>query len=226
MQSHYFRAQNSKNLAATKSTEHNCEQRETVETMSDASPLTKRLSGNHDEGVSPVNVEENERLEENDGENGEEQSLPTTPASVSQPIQQQPLTPQPVPIQPYYPYPYPQYPGVPYHFPPNNTTVYQDCSTMTDPPADSRRNRGGVTEPFPEKLHRMLTVCEQEGLGDIASFFPHGRAFAIHKPRMFQEKIMKRFFRQTRLTSFQRQLNLYGFHRISTGPDHGGKCLC
>jgi len=59
-------------------------------------------------------------------------------------------------------------------------------------------------------------------MADIVSFFAHGRAFAIHKPRRFVSDIMPKFFRQTRLTSFQRQLNLYGFRRISQGPDNGG----
>jgi hypothetical protein len=96
----------------------------------------------------------------------------------------------------------------------------------------------------------MLEVTEREGLADVVSFFSHGRAFAIHKPRRFVQEIMPRFFRQTRLTSFQRQLNLYGkrtrkfdlvqfflikndansslsqtlsgFRRISQGPDNGG----
>jgi len=139
---------------------------------------------------------------------------------------------------PYFSYPY-HYPHVPppgYAPPPihqphvdynmytgsQNPHVYTDASTMTDPAPDTRRNRGGVTEPFPEKLHRMLDAAEREGLSDVVSFFSHGRAFAIHKPRRFVSEVMHRFFRQTRLTSFQRQLNLYGFRRISTGPDNGG----
>ena len=139
-----------------------------------------------------------------------------------------PHAPGPPPPHAYYPYPYAYAGAYAMGPPPTDYTgtldpsVYTDASSTTDPAPDTRRNRGGVTEPFPEKLHRMLDGVEREGLSDVVSFFSHGRAFAIHKPRRFVSEIMPRFFRQSRLTSFQRQLNLYGFRRISQGPDNGG----
>lgn len=85
-----------------------------------------------------------------------------------------------------------------------------------------RQTRGGVTELFPERLHRMLQEVEAEGKTDIVSFFPHGRAFSVHDPARFSSEIMPKYFKQTRMSSFQRQLNLYGFKRISSGEDSGG----
>lgn len=68
---------------------------------------------------------------------------------------------------------------------------------------------------------RMLRQMEFEGRQDVVSFCSHGRAFVIHKPKRFELEIITRFFRQTRVQSFQRQLNLYGFRRITRGPDTG-----
>mmetsp|Transcript_6207 Transcript_6207/g.9123 ORF Transcript_6207/g.9123 Transcript_6207/m.9123 type:complete len:221 (-) Transcript_6207:119-781(-) len=89
---------------------------------------------------------------------------------------------------------------------------------------ESRRMRGGVIEPFPEKLHRLLTEVEAIGLSDVISFIANGKAFAIHKPDKFFKEIVPKYFRQSRLSSFKRQLNLYGFELINTGPARGGYC--
>jgi len=77
-------------------------------------------------------------------------------------------------------------------------------------------------DSFPIKLFKMLSEVEILGMSDIVSWYPHGRAFGIHKRKTFAEHIMPKYFSQTKLTSFQRQLNLYGFIRLSKGPDHGG----
>eukprot|EP00536_Pseudo-nitzschia_multiseries_P015113 jgi/Psemu1/216883/e_gw1.822.3.1 len=56
----------------------------------------------------------------------------------------------------------------------------------------------------------------------IVCWQPHGKAFKVHKPRLFVETIMPHFFNQTKYASFQRQLNLYGFSRITVvGLDKG-----
>lgn len=67
-----------------------------------------------------------------------------------------------------------------------------------------------MSRTFPEKLHELLKKIEEEGLEHIISWQPHGRCFAIHKKDQFVNEVMPRFFMQTKLTSFQRQLNLYG----------------
>lgn len=84
-----------------------------------------------------------------------------------------------------------------------------------------RGPRGGVYDPFPIKLHRMLDEVRAAGLESVVSWLEHGRAFRIHQPKVFAATIMCRFFNQSKYTSFQRQLNLYGFSRCVRGPDGG-----
>ena len=83
-------------------------------------------------------------------------------------------------------------------------------------------NADESSDTFPFKLYRMLAEAENDKKDDIVSFFPHGRAFAIHKPRDFVTEIMPKYFTTSRMSSFQRQLNLYGFRRITEGVDKGG----
>jgi hypothetical protein len=172
--------------------------------------------------------ERNEEDDDEDNENSENEvgndAKNATSGKRTEDLKTDPsASPDPVALtspgqQPGYPYFYGAAPGYTHQ----KNISYADVSGMVDPIPDPRRNRGGVSEPFPEKLHRMLDTVEREGLSEVVGFFSHGRAFAIHKQRRFVNDIMPRFFRQSKLTSFQRQLNLYGFRRLSTGPDNGG----
>mmetsp|Transcript_6770 Transcript_6770/g.8233 ORF Transcript_6770/g.8233 Transcript_6770/m.8233 type:complete len:414 (-) Transcript_6770:144-1385(-) len=82
--------------------------------------------------------------------------------------------------------------------------------------------RGGVTTPFPVKLHEMLVKIESDGYASVVSWQPHGRCFVVHKPKEFVDDIMPKYFKQSKFASFQRQLNLYGFVRLTRGQDKGG----
>lgn len=76
---------------------------------------------------------------------------------------------------------------------------------------DQPVSRGGVTTPFPWKLHDMLERVDEDGYAHIVSWQPHGRCFMIHKPKEFVE-LVKIYFNQTKLASFQRQLNLCKYY--------------
>jgi HSF-type DNA-binding len=80
-------------------------------------------------------------------------------------------------------------------------------------------------EAFPLKLYRILYEARQNGQEDIISFFPHGRAFAVHKANEFTRDVMPKYFPAGRMNTFLKQLNLYGFVRITEGKDKGGKYI-
>jgi len=80
----------------------------------------------------------------------------------------------------------------------------------------------GPEKPFPEKLHEMLQDSEcNDWTPSIVSWQPHGRAFRVHNVEKFVEHILPKYFKHSQVTSFQRQLNLYCFRRLTTGVDKG-----
>jgi len=82
-------------------------------------------------------------------------------------------------------------------------------------------SKGGVISPFPIKLYEMLENVSNDNFDSIVHWQLHGRCFLVHKITEFVEKVLPKYFQQRKYASFQRQLNLYGFNRITQGPDKG-----
>jgi hypothetical protein len=103
------------------------------------------------------------------------------------------------------------------------------CSLLSeeDSPNDEHNEDGDDDELsssehiFPWKLHMMLEQAEKKNYQDVVSWVKDGSAFKVHKSREFVEKVMPIYFDQTKYESFRRQLNLYGFTRMSRGEDRG-----
>lgn len=70
--------------------------------------------------------------------------------------------------------------------------------------------------PFPIKLHRILCSKKYE---DIIRWLPHGRSWIVLDSKAFEEEVIPHFFHHGRYSSFMRQVNGWGFKRISSGPD-------
>lgn len=84
-----------------------------------------------------------------------------------------------------------------------------------------RRGTPGRRRTFPIRLHTLLSDVEKSGQMDIISWQPHGRCFIVRKTDEFVEKLLPQYFNQNKWASFQRQLNLYSFERITAGIDRG-----
>lgn len=69
---------------------------------------------------------------------------------------------------------------------------------------------------FPTKLYALLELASSRGLGsasDAIAWLPNGRAFQIVRVGAFVADVAPLFFRLTKVRSFHRQLNLWGFKR-------------
>lgn len=75
---------------------------------------------------------------------------------------------------------------------------------------------------FPAKLYELLEHAEVRGYSHIVSWQKEGRSFKIHNTQEFADKVMPSSFSQTKLKSFQRQLNMYGWKKVQLGPNKGG----
>jgi len=87
-------------------------------------------------------------------------------------------------------------------------------------PEELRTKKKG--DSFPLKLHRMLSESSSEKKGEsVAAWKEHGRAFSIYNEEKFVQTLLPKYFRQTKVTSFYRQLSRYGFSRLKRGVDSG-----
>ena len=81
----------------------------------------------------------------------------------------------------------------------------------------SKQNARAV-KTFPNKLMEILSKQDTK---EYIAWLPHGRSFKILDQEGFMSEIYPRFSKTTHYKSFQRQLNLWGFKRITKGSDRG-----
>ncbi|CAM9165504.1 unnamed protein product [Ectocarpus sp. 8 AP-2014] len=80
-----------------------------------------------------------------------------------------------------------------------------------------RFGKRGAPQAFPSKLYEIL-----EGENpDIVGWTATGRGFEVRDHARLSSEVLGRFFKQDKFSSFQRQLNLYGFRKITKGSESG-----
>lgn len=93
---------------------------------------------------------------------------------------------------------------------------YSDYSNV--PPEDGYIAPFKIDEmSFSEKLFDILK--KETKYASCIAWRPHGRAFAINVPAMFEKEVCELYFGHKRYSSFLRQVNNYGFKHITAGND-------
>ena len=87
---------------------------------------------------------------------------------------------------------------------------------------NNKGKRRKTLQAFPQKMYLIVERSEVDGYSDIVSWLPHGRAFKIHNTPLFLKTILPKFFYQTKMSSFIRQLSTYGFQRFSSSKHDKG----
>ena len=89
--------------------------------------------------------------------------------------------------------------------------------------SQSRLRQGGITITFPKKLHAMLLEINPiRTYTEVISWSCDGASFVIKQPKEFTDFLLPRYFRTNKFSSFQRQLNAYGFVRSNLYSDQDG----
>ncbi|QLQ78244.1 hypothetical protein HG537_0A04910 [Torulaspora globosa] len=78
---------------------------------------------------------------------------------------------------------------------------------------------GGVHGPLQNTvfIHKLYNILEDEDLKDLIWWSPSGTSFLIRPTEKFS-RALATYFKHTNIASFVRQLNMYGFHKVSN--DH------
>ncbi len=101
-------------------------------------------------------------------------------------------------------------------------SVQEDSNDSASFSDDDKESEEQLSERvFPLKLHKMLENAHRDGIAHIVSWVDDGTGFKVYNSDAFTKEVMPMYFDQTKYESFRRQLNLYGFTRISRGPSRG-----
>jgi hypothetical protein len=84
-----------------------------------------------------------------------------------------------------------------------------------------RTGKRGVPQQFPRRLYNMLEAESQLQQTDetLIAWSETGKAFRIEDVTLFSTLVLPKYFRTNKFSSFQRNLNLYGFSKVRRGPD-------
>ncbi|CAO1625953.1 unnamed protein product [Sympodiomycopsis kandeliae] len=105
--------------------------------------------------------------------------------------------------------------------PPSNTTSdrkgkNRDRDRSASPPAASTAAAASssVNKQIPAFLNKLRNMVDDRDTDELICWQPSGNTFIVPNNIRFAKEVLPRFFKHNNFSSFVRQLNMYGFHKV------------
>lgn len=95
----------------------------------------------------------------------------------------------------------------------------QSLNTSLNAVTYPRTGKRGVPQQFPIRLYKMLQSESGNSSHGMILWSETGEAFRIADVATFSSLVLPMYFRTSKFSSFQRNLNLYGFSKARRGPN-------
>uniref|UniRef100_A0A8C4R9P3 Heat shock transcription factor 4 n=1 Tax=Eptatretus burgeri TaxID=7764 RepID=A0A8C4R9P3_EPTBU len=76
--------------------------------------------------------------------------------------------------------------------------------------------RGGVVSPF---LIKLWTLVDNQETNELIFWSANGQSFLVYDEHRFAKEILPKYFKHSKMNSFVRQLNMYGFCKVDAIRD-------
>jgi len=83
-----------------------------------------------------------------------------------------------------------------------------------------KRDESGFAKTFPQQLMELLSNFDD--VRESITWMPKGDAFIILSESSLEEKVLPRFFKKSKFSSFKGKLYRWGFKRVMKGENAGG----
>ncbi|KAI9470557.1 MAG: hypothetical protein EXX96DRAFT_622771 [Benjaminiella poitrasii] len=86
--------------------------------------------------------------------------------------------------------------------------------TTTNRPYNSSSSAQPLQKNVPAFLNKLYSMVNDPESDDLICWSEDGTSFFVNRQEEFARKVLPRFFKHNKFSSFVRQLNMYGFHKV------------
>ncbi|PWN17986.1 hypothetical protein BCV69DRAFT_253483, partial [Microstroma glucosiphilum] len=96
----------------------------------------------------------------------------------------------------------------------NNGKAKSTTPRASSPSEENTGASSSSAKRVPPFLNKLRNMIDDEATNELICWQPEGKTFLVPNNIRFAKEVLPRFFKHNNFSSFVRQLNMYGFHKV------------